>query len=95
LSGATLSGYAVAALAGVVVLLAVGASAASLHAPVRVTLDGVAGVHPGMSAAAVSARWDVDLHLDWELRIDVAANGRVTQIAFGTHAAVRLDEGSA
>jgi hypothetical protein len=168
----------VAALAGVVVLVAAGAAPAGMRAPVRVTLDGVAGVHPGMSPAAVSARWDVDLHLDyevrpdcgetdfrrppiegslvftprgrfgavffrrgavtgrgirvgstvgqlrraygsltsrpdrfvpggrdyfarsraaphWELRIDVAASGRVTQIAFGTHAAVRLDEGCA
>jgi hypothetical protein len=31
----------------------------------------------------------------WELRIDVAANGRVRQIAFGTRAAVRLLEGCA
>ena len=31
----------------------------------------------------------------WELRLDVDANGRVWQIVFGTHAAVRLDEGCA
>ena len=31
----------------------------------------------------------------WELRFDVDRSGRVTQIAFGTQAAVRLDEGCA
>lgn len=31
----------------------------------------------------------------WELRFDVDAGKRVTQIVFGTHAAVRLDEGCA
>jgi hypothetical protein len=31
----------------------------------------------------------------WELRFDVAASRRVTRIVFGTHAAVRLDEGCA
>jgi hypothetical protein len=31
----------------------------------------------------------------WELRVDVSTNGRVTQIAFGERASVRLDEGCA
>jgi hypothetical protein len=31
----------------------------------------------------------------WELRFDVSAAGRVTRIAFGERAAVRLDEGCA
>jgi hypothetical protein len=165
-------------LAAVIALVVVGAAVAGVRAPVRVTLDGVAGVRPGMSAAAVSARWGIHLRPNyevrpgcgetdfrrspiegsavfmprgrfgavffrggavtgrgirvgstvaqlrrayrsltwrpnrfvpggrnyfvrrraaphWELRIDVGANGRVTQIVFGTHAAVRLDEGCA
>jgi hypothetical protein len=32
---------------------------------------------------------------NWELRIDVSAKKRVTQIAFGARASVRLDEGCA
>ena len=31
----------------------------------------------------------------WELRVDVSPSGRVTQIAFGDRASVRLDEGCA
>ena len=166
-----------------VVLLALtlavaGAAAAGLSAPARVTLDGVGGVRPGMSVAAVSARWGVPLRPNyevrptcgtarieqpgivgdvvfmprgrfgavffrngaitgrgirigstltqlrraypklssrpdryihggrnyflrrtraphWELRIDVGPEKRVTQIAFGERASVRLDEGCA
>jgi hypothetical protein len=159
-------------------LAAVGAAAGALQAPVVVTLDGAAGVRPGMSVAAVSSRWDLRLRPNyevrptcgqalieqpalegyaifmprgrfgavflskgavtgkgirigstlaqlkrtypnltsrpdryihggrqyflrrvraphWELRIDVSPGKRVTQIVFGTGAAVRLDEGCA
>jgi hypothetical protein len=31
----------------------------------------------------------------WELRIDVGPSKRVTQVALGTHAALRLDEACA
>jgi hypothetical protein len=160
------------------VLVIAGAASGSLGSPVRVTLDGVAGVRPGMSVAAVSARWGIRLRPDyevrrtcglariersgtvghvifmprgrfgavflrtdavtgrrieigsnlaqvlhayprvtsrpdrymhgsrnyfvrraraphWELRFDVGPNKRVTQIAFGERASVRLDEGCA
>lgn len=159
-------------------LVAAGAAAAGLGAPARVTLDGVGGVRPGMSVAAVSAAWGVSLRPNyevrptcgtarierpgvagqaifmprgrfgavffrrgavtgrgirigstlaqlrraypklssrpdryihagrnyflrraraphWELRVDVSPEGRVTQIAFGERASVRLDEGCA
>ena len=155
------------------------AAAGAVSAPMRVTVDGAAGARPGMSVAAVSARWGVRvrpsyevrptcgeadlrglsgidgyaifmprgrfaavflrkgavtgrgirigstladvrraygllpsrphrfLHgtrehfvrrptaAHWELRIDVGPGKRVTQIVFGTHAAVRLDEACA
>jgi hypothetical protein len=156
----------------------VAAGRGALEAPVRVTLTGVEGARPGMSAAAVSATWGMRLRpsyevrpdcgqapLDrrglegsaiftprgrfaaiflrkgavtgrgirigstlaqlrraygsltsrpdryvhggrqyflrraraphWELRFDVGPGKRVTQIAFGTRGAVRLDEGCA
>jgi hypothetical protein len=159
-------------------LAAAGTAAAGLSAPARVTLDGVGGVRPGMSVAAVSARWGVPLRPNyevrptcgtaeierpritghaifmprgrfgavffrsgavtgrgirigstlaqlrraypklssrpdryvhggrnyflrraraphWELRVDVSSEKRVTQIAFGERASVRLDEGCA
>lgn len=159
-------------------LVAAGAAAAGLGAPARVTLDGVGGVRPGMSVAAVSAAWGVSLRPNyevrptcgtarierpgvagqaifmprgrfgavffrrgavtgrgirigstlaqlrraypklssrpdryihggrnyflrrvraphWELRVDVSPERRVTQIAFGERASVRLDEGCA
>jgi hypothetical protein len=159
-------------------LAAAGVAAAGLSTPARVTLDGVAGVRPGMNLAAVSAAWRVPLrpnyevrptcgtaHIErpgivghaifmprgrfgavffqngavtgrgirigstlaqlqrayprlssrpdrymhggrnyflrraraphWELRVDVSAEKRVTQIAFGERASVRLDEGCA
>ena len=156
-----------------------GTALAALRAPVQVSLGGAAGARPGMSLAAVSARWGIRLRPDyevrptcgdaqiegvagvaghaifmprgrfaavflrrgavtdrgirigstlaevrsaypslttrphtflhgtreyfarraaaphWELRIDVGPRGRVTQIAFGTRAAVRLDEACA
>jgi hypothetical protein len=166
------------ALAAALMLAVVGAAAAALRAPLRLSFDGAAGVRPGMSVAAVSARWGIRLRPDyevrptcgearigvagivgdaifmprgrfagvflrrgvvtdrgirigstlaevrrayplltsrshrflhgtreyfarrsvaphWELRIDVAPSRRVTQIAFGTRAAMRLDEGCA
>lgn len=159
-------------------LAAAGAAAAGLSTPARVTLDGVGGAGPGMSVAAVSAKWGVPLwpnyevrpscgtaHIErpgiegeaifmprgrfgavffrkgavtgrgirigstlaqlrrayptlssrpdrylhgswnyflrraqaphWELRVDVSPEKRVTQIAFGNRATVRLDEGCA
>ena len=159
-------------------LAAAGVAGAALRAPALVTLDGVAGVRPGMNVAAVSARWDMRLRPNyevrptcgqaligqaglegyaifmprgrfgavflskgavtgkgirigstlaqlkraypkltsrpdrymhgtrnyflrrvraphWELRFDVSPVKRVTQIVFGTRAAVRLDEGCA
>jgi hypothetical protein len=159
-------------------LVATGAAAARLGVPARVTLDGVGGARPGMSVAAVSAKWGVSLRPNyevrppcgtagierpgiagqaifmprgrfgavffrsgavtgrgirigstlaqlrraypklssrpdryihggrnyflrrvraphWELRVDVSPEKRVTQIAFGERASVRLDEGCA
>jgi hypothetical protein len=159
-------------------LAAAGAAAAGLSTPARVTLEGVGGARPGMSVAAVSAKWGVPLRPDhevrpscgtarierpgivgqaifmprgrfgavffrkgavtgrgirigatlaqlrraypklssrpdryihggrnyflrraraphWELRVDVSPEKRVTQIAFGVRASVRLDEGCA
>jgi hypothetical protein len=159
-------------------LATAGAAAAGLSTPARVTLDGVGGARPGMSVAAVSARWSVPLRPSyevrptcgtarierpgiagqaifmprgrfgavffrkgavtgrgirigstlaqlrrayptlssrpdryihggrnyflrraraphWELRVDVSPEQRVTQIAFGERASVRLDEGCA
>jgi hypothetical protein len=155
-----------------------GTAAAGLSTPARVTLDGVGGARPGMSVAAVSAKWGMSLRPNyevrptcgtaalkrpgiagqaifmprgqfgavffrngavtgrgirigstlaqlqraypklssrpdryihggrnyflrrtrsphWELRVDVSPEKRVTQIAFGERASVRLDEGCA
>jgi hypothetical protein len=157
---------------------AAAAVAAALSTPVRVSLDGAGGARPGMSVAAVSAKWGVTLRPNyevrptcgearierpgiagqaiftprgrfgavflregavtgrgirigstlaqlrlaypklssradryihggrnyfvrraraphWELRLDVSPDKRVTQIAFGERASVRLDEGCA
>ena len=49
-------------------LAAAGVAGAALRAPALVTLDGVAGVQPGMSVAAVSARWDMRLRPNYEVR---------------------------
>ena len=49
-------------------LVAAGGAAAGLGAPVRVTLDGVDGARPGMSVAAVSAKWGVPLRPNYEVR---------------------------
>jgi hypothetical protein len=155
-----------------------GLASAGIGTPARITLDGVGGARPGMSVAAVSARWGVALRPSyevrptcgtarikrpgivghaifmprgrfgavffrsgavtgrririgstlaqlrrayprlssrpdryihggrnyflrraraphWELRVDVSPERRVTQIAFGERASVRLDEGCA
>ena len=50
------------------VLADAGAAAAGLSRPARVTLDGVGGARPGMSVVAVSARWDIPLRPDYEVR---------------------------
>jgi hypothetical protein len=159
-------------------LVHAGLAAAGIGTPARVTLDGVGGARPGMSVAAVSARWGVPVRPNyevrptcgtarierpgiageaifmprgrfgavffrkgavtgrgirigstlaqlrrayprlssrpdryihggrnyflrraraphWELRVDVSPEKRVTQIAFGERASVRLDEGCA
>src|SRR5687768_13433465 len=49
-------------------LVAAGVAAAGISVPARVTLDGVGGAHPGMSAAAVSAKWGVPLRPNYEVR---------------------------
>jgi hypothetical protein len=161
-----------------VALIFANAAGGAVGAPLKVTLDGVAGARPGMSTAQVSERWGLRLRPTyevrpdcgqaflsrsglrgyalftprhrfaalflergavtgkgirigstfaqlravysrlssrpsryvhggrqyfarrarsphWELRFDVSPEGRVTQIAFGESAAVRLDEGCA
>ena len=52
---------------GLAIVAATGTAvaAAALTSPVRVTLDGVGRVSPGMSAATASARWGVPLALDY------------------------------
>lgn len=45
-----------------------GVAAAGISEPVRVTLDGVAGARPGMTAAAVSAAWGVPVRPNYEVR---------------------------
>src|SRR5688572_33484548 len=45
-----------------------GLAADGLGTPARVTLDGVGGARPGMSAAAVSAKWGVPLRPNYEVR---------------------------
>jgi hypothetical protein len=51
-------------------LAAVSTAAAALTTPARVTLDGVAGARPGMSVAAVSAKWGAPLRPNYEVRAD-------------------------
>jgi hypothetical protein len=51
-------------------LVVVGAATAGLRAPALVTLDGAAGARPGMSVAAVSARWGMRLRPSYEVRPD-------------------------
>jgi hypothetical protein len=49
-------------------LATAGAAAAGLGTPVRVTVDGVGGARPGMTVAAVSAKWGMRLRPDYEVR---------------------------
>jgi hypothetical protein len=51
-----------------VALAAAGAAGAALRAPVLVTLDSVVGARPGMTVAAVSARWGISLRPNYEVR---------------------------
>jgi hypothetical protein len=70
-----------------VALAVAGVAAAALGTPARVTLDGVGGARPGMSAAAVSAAWGMPLRPDYEVRPNcgtarVARPGVVGQAIF-------------
>jgi hypothetical protein len=49
-------------------LAAAGAAAAGLSTPAGVTLEGVGGARPGMSVAAVSAKWGVPLRPNYDVR---------------------------
>ena len=49
-------------------VVVVSPATAGLTTPVRVTLDGVGGVRPGMKVAAVSAEWGLDLRPNYEVR---------------------------
>jgi hypothetical protein len=53
-----------------VVLAVATAAGAAIGVPVRVTLDGVAGARPGMTAAQVSQRWGLRLRPSYEVRPD-------------------------
>jgi hypothetical protein len=57
-------------LALAVAFAVAGGAGAALRAPVKLTLDGVAGALPGMSAAQVSARWGMRLRPTYEVRPD-------------------------
>jgi hypothetical protein len=46
------------------------AAETAISVPVRVTLDGVAGARPGMTAAQVSQRWGLRLKPSYEVRPD-------------------------
>ncbi len=49
-------------------LAVVAGAAAALRAPALLTLEGAAGARPGMSVAEVSARWDLRLRPNYEVR---------------------------
>jgi hypothetical protein len=53
-----------------VALVGVGAAGAAVDAPLKLTLDGVAGVRPGMSPGQVAAQWGLQVRPDYELRPD-------------------------
>jgi hypothetical protein len=55
-------------VASAAAVLAPIAAPAALAPPARLTLDGVAGVRPGMSVAAVSAAWGLRLRPTYEVR---------------------------
>ena len=57
-------------LAVATALVVVGAAGAAIRAPLRVTLDGVAGAQPGLSAEALSERWGMRLRPTYEVRPD-------------------------
>lgn len=62
---------ALAGVLGLATALAVaGAVEAGIGAPLRVTLDGVAGAQPGLSATALSERWGTQLRPTYEVRPD-------------------------
>jgi hypothetical protein len=58
----------VLALFSVVAALGPVTAPAALEPPVRMTLDGVGGVKPGMSVGAVSAAWGLRLRPTYEVR---------------------------
>jgi hypothetical protein len=74
-----------AALVLVSTLAAAGAATAGLGAPARVTLDGVAGARPGMSVAAVSAKWGVAVRPDYEVR-PTCGTARIERTGIAGHA---------
>ena len=90
-----------AVLVLVVALVAGGTAIAGLDPPARVTLDGVAGARPGMSVAAVSAKWDVRLRPNYEVRSTCGTarierpgiGGEVMVIPRGRFAAVYFRKG--
>jgi hypothetical protein len=45
-----------------------GLAAAGISTPVRVTLDGVGGVYPGLNAEEVADAWDVPMRPNYEVR---------------------------
>jgi hypothetical protein len=63
--GPLVKAYAVATA-----LILVGAAGAAVRPPLELTLDGVAGARPGMSAAQVSQRWRMELRPTYEVRPD-------------------------
>ena len=90
-----------AVLALTVALVAAGTASAGLGPPARVTLDGGSGARPGMSPAAVSAKWGVHLRPSYEVspRCGTAGirltgmRGHVVFTPRGRFGAVFLQEG--
>jgi hypothetical protein len=66
--GAAYDGRVKALLVVAATLGITGAANGGLSPPARVTLDGVAGARPGMTVAAVSARWRLLLRPDYDVR---------------------------
>ena len=67
-SGVPAPGAIVLALA--VTLASAAVALGAVDPPVRVTLDGVEGARPGMTASAVSAAWGMPMRPSYELRAD-------------------------